>query len=143
MDKTNVKAYFSVKADDFSIEDFTNVLGIKPTRTYKKGEVIKSKSNPNVATTGTHYRLHTSWELGTDYEESYDINKQLSFVLGQLEGKEEELNQLKKKYDLTYRFVLVIQIENNETPAMYLDSIFIHFADSIGAEVDFDLYIYS
>ena len=143
MEKTNVKAYFSAMSDDFSIEDFTNKLGVKPTRAYIKGEVVKRPSNPNVISTGTHYRLHTSWELGTDYEESLDVSKQLNFVLNQLEDKEEELNRLKKIYDLAYRFVLVIQIENNEKPAMYLDSRFIHFADSIGAEVDFDLYIYS
>jgi hypothetical protein len=41
MEKTNVKVYFSVKADDFSIEDFTNELGIKPTRAYRKGEAVK------------------------------------------------------------------------------------------------------
>jgi hypothetical protein len=40
-------------------------------------------------------------------------------------------------------FVIVIQVENNEKPAMHLESRFIDFASSIGAEVDFDLYIYS
>ena len=32
MEKTNVKAYFSAWADDFSVEDFTNTLGVD---TYK------------------------------------------------------------------------------------------------------------
>lgn len=143
MEKTNVKVYFSAKADDFSIKYFTNVLGIEPTRAYKKGEAINRPSNPNVTSTGTHYRQYTSWELGTDYEESYDISKQLDFILNQLEWKEEELNQLRENYDLAYRFTIVIQIENNEKPAMYLDRRFIQFADSIGADVDFDLYVYS
>ncbi|MEI2364602.1 DUF4279 domain-containing protein [Niallia circulans] len=143
MEKTNVKVYFSVKADDFFLEDFTNELGIKPTRAYRKGEAVKRPSNPNVTSKGTHYRLHTSWELGTDYEESLDINEQLNSVLSQLEDKAEELNRLKRKYGLAYRFVIVIQIENNEKPAMYFDRRFIRFADSIGAEVDFDLYVYS
>lgn len=143
MEKTNVKVYFSAKADDFSIEYFTNVLGIRPTRAYKKGEAINRPSNPNVTSTGTHYRQYTSWELGTDYEQSYDISEQLDFVLNQLEGKEELLNQVRENYELAYRFTIVIQIENNEKPAMYLDRRFIHFADSIGADVDFDLYVYS
>lgn len=143
MEKTNVKVYFSAKADEFSIEHFTNVLGIKPIRTYIKGEAIKRPPNPNVISRGTHYRQYTSWELGTDYEQSYDISEQLDFVLNQLEGKEEQLNQLRENYDLAYRFTIVIQIENNEKPAMYLDRRFIHFTDSIGADVDFDLYVYS
>lgn len=143
MEKTNVKVYFSAKADDFSIKCFSNVLGIEPTRSYTKGETINRPSNPNVTTKGTHYRQYTSWEVGTDYEQSYDISEQLDFVLNKLEGKEEELNRLKNNYDLAYRFVIVIQIENNEKPAMYLDSRFIRFANSKGAEVDFDLYVYS
>ncbi|RKJ51423.1 DUF4279 domain-containing protein, partial [Butyricicoccus sp. 1XD8-22] len=53
------------------------------------------------------------------------------------------LNSLKKKYDLAYRFVIVTNIENHEIPVMYLDSRFIHFANSIGAEVEFAQYIYS
>ena len=92
---------------------------------------------------GTSYRLETIWELGTDYEESLDINKQLNLVVNQLEDKGSELKRLKQKYDLVYRFFIVIQIENNEKPVMFLDSSFIHFANLIGAEVEFDLYIYS
>jgi hypothetical protein len=133
MEKTNVKVYFSATADDFSIEDFTNKLGVKPTRAFNKV----------VIATGTVFRLGANWELGTDYEESLDINNQLNIILSHLESKEEELNRLKNNYDLAYRFIIVIQIENNEKPAMYLDSRFIHFADSIGAEVEFDLYVFS
>ena len=62
--------------------------------------------------------------------------------MNQLEGKENELNRLKQKYDLAYRFIIVIQIENNEKPVMFLDSSFIHFANLIGAEVEFDLNIF-
>jgi len=143
MDKTNVKVYFSATADEFPIDDFTKVLGIQPTRKYKKGDEIIRPHNPNVISKGTHHRLHSSWELGTDYQESYDINQQLYNILNYIENKAEKLNQLKKEYDLAYMFVIVIQVENNEKPAMYLESRFIDFASSIGAEVDFDLYIYS
>lgn len=104
-----------------------NELGIKPTRALNK----------IVIAAGTLFRLGTIWELGTDYEKSFDIEKQLFFVLSKLEGKEKELNQLKKIYDLAYRAVIVINIENREIPVMYLDSKFIRFSHSIGAEVEF------
>jgi len=81
MEKTNVKAYFSAREEDFSIEDFTNELGVEPTRTIKQGEAIKRPPNPNMTSTGKHYQQYTSWELGTDYEESLDINKQLYFSI--------------------------------------------------------------
>ncbi|MGG3805452.1 DUF4279 domain-containing protein [Metabacillus fastidiosus] len=143
MDKTNVKVYFSAAADEFPIDDFTETLGIQPTRTYKKGDAIIRPHNPNVISIGVHHRLHSCWELGTEYEESCDINDQLYKILNYMEDKIGKLTQLKREYDLVYNFIIVIQVENNETPAMYLESKFINFASSIDAEVDFDLYIYS
>ncbi|MCU5167588.1 DUF4279 domain-containing protein, partial [Bacillus paranthracis] len=56
--------------------------------------------------------------------------------------KTEPLKQLKKKYDLEFLFMVVIQIENNESPAMYLQKNIIDFASSIQAEIHFDLNIY-
>ncbi len=37
--------------------------------------------------------------------------------------------------------MVVIQVENNESPAMYLQKEIINFASSIQAEIHFDLYI--
>ena len=42
MEKTNVKGYFLAMADDFSIEDFTNELGVKPTKSFSWKETEKS-----------------------------------------------------------------------------------------------------
>ena len=58
-----------------------------------------------------------------------------------LGGKTEELNQLQKKYDLEYLFV--IEIVNDEKPAMYLEKNMIDFSSLIQAEIQFDLYIVS
>lgn len=40
LDKTQVKVYFSLYGDDFPIDNVTEILGIKPTNSYKKGDVI-------------------------------------------------------------------------------------------------------
>ncbi|QCT01008.1 hypothetical protein E6C60_0283 [Paenibacillus algicola] len=40
-------------------------------------------------------------------------------------------------------FMIVINIENNDKPAVYLESDTIHFASEIGASINFDYYIYS
>ncbi|MCU5378740.1 DUF4279 domain-containing protein [Bacillus cereus] len=134
-------AYFSATGDIFPLEAITESLSIEPTRTYKKGDVVARRDNPNLVFTKTLYRKETDWTLSTGYQESYDINNQLHIILKSLEGKTEQLKYLQKKYDLQFLFMVVIQVENNESPAMYLQKEIINFASSIQAEIHFDLYI--
>lgn len=134
-------AYFSATGDVFPVEEITNALRIEPTRTYKKDDVVARRDNPNLVSTKTLYRKETDWTLSTGYQESYDINNQLHVILQSLEGKTEQLKHLKKKYGLQFLFMVVIQVENNESPAMYLQKEIIDFASFIQAEIHFDLYI--
>ncbi|MED0875554.1 DUF4279 domain-containing protein [Bacillus mobilis] len=134
-------AYFSVTGDVFPVEAITDALSIEPTRTYKKGDVVARHDNPNLVSTKIIYRKETDWTLSTGYQESYDINNQLHVILKSLEGKTEQLKQLKEKYDLQFLFMVVIQVENNESPAMYLQKDIIDLASFIQAEIHFDLYI--
>ncbi|NKW84905.1 DUF4279 domain-containing protein [Bacillus cereus] len=135
-------AYFNVTGDIFPVEAITEALSIEPTKTYKKGDVIERRDNPNLVSTKNLYRKETDWTLSTGYQQSYDINNQLYFILKSLEGKTEQLKHLKKKYGLEFLFMIVIQVENNESPAMYLQKDIIDFASSIQAEIHFDLYIF-
>lgn len=135
-------AYFSITGDIFPVEAITDVLNIEPTRTYKKGDIVARRDNPNLVSTKKLYRKETDWNLSTGYQESYDINNQLYVILKSLEEKTEPLKQLKKKYDLEFLFMVVIQIEDNESPAMYLQKDILDFASSIQAEIHFDLNIY-
>ncbi|MDW3036107.1 MULTISPECIES: DUF4279 domain-containing protein [Bacillus cereus group] len=135
-------AYFSITGDIFPVEAITDALNIEPTRTYKKGDIVARRDNPNLVSTKTLYRKETNWALSTGYQESYDINNQLYVILKSLEEKTEPLKQLKKKYDLEFLFMVVIQIENNESPAMYLQKDILDFTSSIQAEIHFDLNIY-
>ncbi|HDR7354334.1 DUF4279 domain-containing protein [Bacillus wiedmannii] len=135
-------AYFSATGDVFPVEAITNALRIEPTRTYKKDDVVARRDNPNLVSTKTLYRKETDWTLSTGYQESYDINNQLHVILQSLEGKTEQLKHLKKKYGLQFLFMVVIQVENNESPAMYLQKEIIDFASFIQAEIHFNLYIH-
>ncbi|TKH15743.1 DUF4279 domain-containing protein [Bacillus wiedmannii] len=134
-------AYFSATGDIFPVEAITEALSIEPTRTYKKGGVVARRNNPNLVSTKIIYRKETDWTLSTGYQESYDINNQLHVILKSLEGKTEQLKYLKNKYSLEFLLMVVIQVENNESPAMYLQKGIIDFASSIQAEIHFDLYI--
>jgi len=141
MDVTKVMAYFSIIGDHFQPEKITEELAIQPTETYVKGDIIKKTSTTTASV--VRRRVETDWTLSTGYQKSADINDQLKPLLRSLEGKEKNLIRLKEEYELTYIFMIVIEIENNEKPAMYFEKDIINFASTIDAEIQFDLYIYS
>ncbi|MFJ7887250.1 DUF4279 domain-containing protein [Lysinibacillus xylanilyticus] len=132
MNKTQVKIYFSLFGDDFSIDDVTEKLEITPTDTYKKGDLIQNRS--------IFIRKETSWDLGTGYQFSLDVNDQLKQIIGMLQNKSSIINEIKEAYSLECKFFIVIKIEKGNTPALYLDKDIIKFASSIEAEIDVDLY---
>ncbi|AGK54163.1 DUF4279 domain-containing protein [Bacillus sp. 1NLA3E] len=132
MDKTQVKVYFSLFGDDFPLDDVTEKLEVTPTDTYKKGDLIPNRS--------TVIRKETSWDLGTGYQVSLDVNDQLKQIIDRLQNKSSIVNEIKEAYSLECKFFIVINIEKGNTPALYLDKDIIKFASSIEAEFDVDLY---
>lgn len=136
MDKTNVKVEFIIgsQEDTFVPSNATEILEIRPTRTGIKGEIIRQTERGNIL------RKDTFWCLETDYEESYDIDFQISKIMSVLEDKEEHLQKLKRIYKVYYHFCVVIKIENQRTPGVCLSKSFIHFLSRVDASVDFDIY---
>ncbi|WP_139311355.1 DUF4279 domain-containing protein [Bacillus sp. MRMR6] len=140
MVKTQVMVYFSLYGNEFPIEDVTEAMGIEPTNSYKKGDVIVRPLNPNVISTKSQYRKETSWELSTGYQESFDVKIQMDQILERLKNKADIINGLKNKYQLECDFSIVIIMENGDTPGLHIDNEQIAFANSIKADFDIDLY---
>ncbi|USK30834.1 DUF4279 domain-containing protein [Bacillus sp. CMF21] len=140
MDITKVKVYFSLFGDEFPIAYVTESLGVVPTDSYNKGDVIERSHKQNGISKKTIFRKETAWELGTDFQESYDVKEQMDQILEPLKNKTAIINQLKAKYKLECKLFIVINMENGETPGLYLDNEQIEFANSIKAEFDIDLY---
>lgn len=129
--QTKVLVYFQLLADDFLIEDVTHRLGLTPTETFKRGEKGYS----------SRLREYTSWSLGTGYQSSVDVNDQLQPIIAQLRGKETILDDIYDTYDdMQARFIIVIVMEEGQTPALVFDLETIQFAHRIRAEFDIDLY---
>lgn len=134
MDKTQVMVYFSFFGDNFPLDTVTKKLEITPTETYIKGDVIPNRSI-------AHYRKETSWDLGTGYQDSLDANDQIQQIVNKLHGKASLINEIKENYSIECKFIIVIKIENGNTPALYLNKDIVKFASDIEAEFDMDLYV--
>ncbi|WP_037282842.1 DUF4279 domain-containing protein [Saccharibacillus sacchari] len=133
MERTNVKVEFSIFGEQFDPKILTQTLLITPTRTWFKGDPIRKDL----------VRKETCWEIATEYEESFDINDQIDKIKGLIQDQKDQIVQLIKQNNLECKFEVVINIENNIKPAMYLNKDTIKFIYDLGAEIDFDLYLYS
>lgn len=130
---SEVMVYFKIVSDDLSPDFVTQKLELMPTRTHERGDRI----GPETDRTWDF----SAWYLETDYQESFDVNDQLEQILSQLRGKEEAIDELYEKYeDLMTQFVIVIIINEGQTPALYFDSSVIAFAHRIRADFDIDMY---
>jgi len=134
LDSSNVLVEFCIFGEDFEKEIITEGLGIGPSDFYKKGDLVGKKQ---------FKRKETCWSISTGYEESLDINDQLAKILNLIKPKTNILLNFMEQYALECKFIIVIGIENNQSPAVYLDREVIEFANKIKAEFDFDMYIYS
>jgi len=103
---------FRILGDDFTPEVITEKLEIFPSKVWKKGEKIEGSNK---------VRDYSCWCLSTGYDESYDINEQLNKLLTILIPKKMKLIELKELLSLDYKIDIVINIESNEKPAIYLE----------------------
>lgn len=133
MDRTNVKVEFSIFGDQFNPNIITDTLLITPTGTWLKGDPLQKGLT----------RKETCWELSTEYEESSDINDQIDKIKDLIQDQKDQVITLIRENNLDCKFEVLINIENNAKPAMYLNKDTIKFIYDLGAEIDFDLYIYS
>jgi hypothetical protein len=107
-------------------------LIVTPTETFIKGDIIRTRSN--------RIRKETSWELGMGYQIYLDVNEQLHQIVDKLQHKTSIINEFKNTYSLDCKLIIVIKIEKEITPSLYLDKKIIKFASSIDTEIDVDLY---
>ncbi|WP_323175998.1 DUF4279 domain-containing protein [Pantoea ananatis] len=134
MDKTTVKAEFSICGDTFDPNEITALLQIEPMEVHLKGVISGTKKRQST---------ETSWSIYTEKEESYDVDEQTKKLLSLLRCKIYLLEEIKEKCDVTFIFSISIEIENGEKPSIYWSAETNQFLGRIGAESSIDLYIYS
>lgn len=134
VENTNLMVEFTILGDNLNPQEVTEILNIQPQKQWVKGDGIPRKE---------YKRKDSCWVISTGYEESLDINVQISKVVKLIEQKIIHLRRLKEVYNLEFIFSIVVNIENNQKPAMYFNRELLEFVNQINAEIDIDLYIFS
>jgi len=132
VDKTTVKVSFTIYSDRLDHDGITQRLSINPTYIRYRTERLKN---------GRVFG-HDEWGINTEYEDSYDIEAQLSKIVNKLTCKKNEIKELCKEFSAKCSFVVVVKVENDIFPSIGLTSSFMKFAGEIGADIGFDMYYF-
>lgn len=110
MNKTTVKAEFSIYGDNLDPNELTDLLGIQPMEINLKGVITGTRKRPSA---------ETSWSIYTKKEESYDVKEQIDKIILILKDKTKIINEFKKKNTVSISLSLLIEVENDEKTAIY------------------------
>jgi hypothetical protein len=136
MKKTNIYAEFRIMGDAFDPDAVTQALSVQPTKIWRKGDCVYN--NQGKITT---LRQYTNWGYQTAVTETLDINTPIRTLQAVFADKTNTLLNLQKQYDLYFSIDIVIEVENNQPPAMCLQGFILEFAAALHARIDMDMYI--
>lgn len=136
MEQTSFYTYIKLAGnDDFPLDKVTKRLEVEPTDVWHVGDKVNLNSPLE--------RFYTCWKYKVGLVQSLDVDDVLNPLYDQFHSKADIINTLKAQYDLSVRIVVVIEIENGNKPALTIAPKFSHFASSVGADIEVDLYAYS
>ena len=130
--KMHIRFLISSDKDDFDTDIITQVLDLKPTKCYKKGELIFPDAT-------VKYK-HTGWVLGIKTIESIDASDEISKLLNILMPKEREVRELCFRYSLDIELGCIIYI-HEQTPVLNFSRKMIEQIDRLNASLDIDIML--
>jgi hypothetical protein len=120
---TQIKLIFLVFGDSFIQDDFTNLIGVKPSSTWNKGDDLKI-GNEFKRTKSTHKRKDTAWEFTEGYKKTLDFEDLTKRFEELFSSKASILKSFTEKYNLSLTVNVVVEIVNEETPSLSLSKEF-------------------
>ena len=136
MKKTNIYAEFRIMGDTFDPALVTRALAVQPTEVWRKGDCVYNNQGKT-----TTLRQYTNWGYKTATLETLYIDEPIQTLQTVFADKTNTLLTLQEQYDLSFTIDIVIEVENNEPPAMCLQGFILEFAAALHARVDMDMYI--
>ncbi len=134
MEDCKTQVYFALEGENFDPQKVTEIIGITPTESCRKGE--KGKYNPVLK--------FSLWKLSTRIGKDYlDIDRLVSEIVDQLYDKIELINKVKTLFELESVLEIVLYIDTNEenpTPSLGHDLKTIEFLFRTKTITDIDIY---
>jgi len=129
--ESEVSVSFTLTGVDLDPEEVTRLAGLRPTKTWRLGDVIRP---PAIL----RYR-HSGWRLKSALPPSASLREHLNSLLGQLEPSWEVARQLGRRYYA--EIACVVYSRGGDRPEIRLDAGMLEKLTELNAALDIDLYV--
>ncbi len=125
-----VYAEFSLTGINLNPEEVTSKIGIQPTKTWLKDELISPKAKIRYQQNG--------WKLRSHLDTSDDLEEHFRVVLDQLKQGWQPLVEMCSVYDAEFCGVVYT---SGDRPTIHFDKEILKAVLQLNAEIDVDLYV--
>lgn len=129
--ESEIYAYFSLIGIDFDPDEITAKVGIKPTKTWRVGDLVTPRAIIR--------KKHNGWRVDSQVEDSIHLEDYIKSVLEQLQPGWLPLVELCKRYDS--EIACVIYYRSGSVPSIHFDKHLVDMAHQLNAEIDVDFYV--
>ena len=140
---TQIKIILSVFGDVFDPLTLSEYIKISPTYFWNKGDEISQRKGLIRKSTRVPLRKESAWEYSTDFVKTLYLDEVSKIIIEKFGQKIPEMNKYIYKKGLDIKIDIVVEIVDNQIPAMTFNRDFLKLANQLEAEIDIDVYLIS
>ena len=130
--KAYIKMIFSIFGDTFNPIDFTKFIGIDPTVFWLKESEISERKGL--------LRKESSWNYTIESIDTLFFEDVAKLYLEKFESKFEDIVKYVDENKLEVKIYIIVEMGEDETPALYFNKFFLGVINRLNAEIDIDIY---
>lgn len=129
--QTSIKVSFILSSQDLRPKEVTERVGIMPTSSACKGDIIEGVKTPSPI---------GFWALDIESKNSVYVDELIDKVVEHILPKKEKFSEAIKRFGLKSMLSIVIIIENYRPPGLSLSTDHIKLLEYLRAGIDVDIY---
>ena len=130
-DEPKVHAYLLVVTDRYSLEEITKMIGLKPTRTERMGQIRQRSKNA---------AKENTWVFEPYKDLPDELERKLQTLLDYLLPHKQAIRQLASQCYCAIHLAYYAYSGYGSLRGCHFDALFIQQINDLGVEMDFDLY---
>jgi|SRR5690606_9754450 len=130
---TKIKLVLLIFGEEIDLTSLTNVMKLTPTNYWEKGDKILGRKRELI-------RKESCWELDFKFVNTLYLDEVTDQVVMKLSNNLNSISNYIKENKLQTKFNIIVEINDNEKPALYLNKSFLKVVSRMNSEIDIDLY---
>lgn len=131
---TQIKIILSVFGDVFDPLSFSEYIKITPTDFWNKGDKIPLRNGL--------MRKESAWEYSTNFVQTLYFDEVSEIIIDKFWEIIPEFYEYIQQKGLNVKFDVVIEIVDNQVPALTFNRRFIELVNQLKSEIDIDMYLF-